>query len=495
MTETPLTNLALKSLRVARDWSSAELADALGISRPTLSKLEAGKPQLSRERLESIAGILGAGKEAVAAALAFVATVAPRFSPDAMVGPGALTEADRAFIEEAVALGAAELRTALTQAGRRARLEHERSAAVAYWSRLKAEPSASWRDALEAAPEERTGALLIHLCEESERRASHRAEEALKIAELAVWLADRISGGDGFRTRALGFALAFLGSAHRVANHLDAAESLHARANELFARGEDDMCLLDGLRVLDLDASLHRDLRNFERALDLLERALGIATEAERPRLLLKRAFTLEQSGEFSAAIADLCAARPAIDRAAEVRPRLVLRFNLATNFVHLGKPEEAREHLPEIHLLTNALGFDLDGIRVRWLEGRIAEAEGRKTEAISAYESVIEQFARLEQGADAALAGLEAAALHLERGNLRKVRSLASGVRLLLGTHGIEREELMAVRLFVEAAEREAATVALAREAARALKFGGAALSRALQEDFIAPRPRSAGA
>jgi tetratricopeptide (TPR) repeat protein len=227
--------------------------------------------------------------------------------------------------------------------------------------------------------------------------------------------------------------------------------------------------LLDPVRLLDLEASFWRDQRQSARALELHDRALAEGREALRGRLLLNRAFTLEVMGNSEAALSDLAEALPAIDQAEAQRERLVLRFNLVVNFLNLGRAEEARTLLPQVRALAVQLGRELDLLRLRWLEGRVAEAFGHSGEAVVAYESLIGEFGRLNQGADAALAGLEAAALHLEAGRHGRVKRLAADLIPLFGAYGLEGEELASVRLFLEAAEHESATAALAREAARA--------------------------
>ncbi len=64
---------------------------------------------------------------------------------------------------------------------------------------------------------------------------------------------------------------------------------------------------------------------------------------------------------------------------------------------------------------------------------------------------------------------------VYLSAGRLRETKSPARQTAAVFRAVRIEREELAAVRLFLEAAEREKATVELAREAQRALIAVGA--------------------
>ncbi len=432
------------------------------------TELESGDSHLTWERLESFAALMEAPPGAVAGALAFVAMIVPVGTSGA--GPAGPTLSERQSIEAAVAAGALELRSSLIGQIRQRHAEEERAEAAGFWRRLAGKTAAQRRFVVEQAPEFWSWALVERLSHESGTEASDSASEAVQLAELALWVAERVAGSDGWRERVQGYAWAYLSSACRVANDFERSRAALAQANELFQRGaEEDPGLLDPVRLLDREASFWRDQRQFAKALALHGRALAEGRDELRGRLLLNRAATLEVMGNAEAALSDLVEALPVVDRVEVPRLRLVVRFNLLVSFLSLGRADEARSLLPQVRALAIQLGRELDSLRLRWLEGRVAEAFQRREEAIVAYESLVGEFRRLKQGADAALAGLEAAALHLEAGRHGRVKQLAAELLPLFGAHGLEPEELASVRLFLEAAERESATVALAREAARA--------------------------
>lgn len=463
----PPLHLALKLLRIALGWGQEQLGRAASLSRSAMSEIESGDTRLTRERLDYFAALMDAPPGAVAAALAFVAVIAPS-APQ--TGPAGLTESERRSIDEAVAAGAAELRAHLIGQTRLRHAEEERAEAAGLWRRLAGKSASERRLVVENGPEVWSWALVERLSHESEAEASDSAREAIQLAELALWVAERVPGGEDWQARVQGYAWAYLSSACRVANDFERSRTALARANDLFPRGaEEDPGLLDPVRLVDREASFWRDQREFARALALHDRALAEGREALRGRLLLNRASTLEVMGNPEAALSDLVEALPAVDRAEAQRERLVLRFNLLVGFLGLGRLEDARALLPQVRALAVQLGQELDLLRLRWLEGRVAEASGRGWEAIVAYESLIGEFDRLNQGADAALAGLEAAALHLEAGLHGRVKRLAAELVPRFAAYGLEGEELASVRLFLEAAEHESATAALAREAARA--------------------------
>ncbi len=473
----PPLHLALKLLRIALGWDQAQLGRAASLSRSAMSEIESGDTRpsgggrrgirLTRERLEFFAALMAAPPGAVAAALAFVAVIAP---PGTGAGPAEPTPAERRRIEEAVAAAALELRAHLLGQTRLRRAEEERAEAAALWRRLAGKSATERRFVVENGPEVWSWALVERLSHESGSEASDSAQEAIRLAELALWVAERVPGGDGWRARVQGYAWGYLSSACRLANDFERSRSALARSNDLFPRGaEEDPGLLDPVRLLDLEASFWRDQREFARALELHDRALAEGRESLRGRFLLNRASTLEQKGDMESALLALRAALPLAERGRDPRLLFGVCFNLAGNLLALGRIDDAAEPLMQARALAERLGRELDLLRLRWLGGRAAEASGRAEEAIAIYESLVGEFGRVNQGADAALAGLEAAALHLESGRHGQVKQLATELVPLFAAYGFEGEGLAAVRLFLDAAEHESATVALAREAARA--------------------------
>jgi hypothetical protein len=105
---------------------------------------------------------------------------------------------------------------------------------------------------------------------------------------------------------------------------------------------------------------------------------------------------------------------------------------------------------------LALGLGNELDLVRVRWLEGRLAAGLARWAEAAAALEEVQGYFAAGAHALDAALATLELAAVYAEQGRPREVRGLARQAAPLLEALGVEREARAALELFRQAAEAE---------------------------------------
>jgi tetratricopeptide (TPR) repeat protein len=333
------------------------------------------------------------------------------------------------------------------------------------WEYLRALPAWARRVLVEGAREYQSWSLCEHLCAESERAAADDAARALELASLALRVAELVPGPEAWRSRLQGYAWAHLGNARRVAGDLSAADEAfkHARRFREAGAPGDPKVLSEG-RLLDLEASLRREQRRWEEAVSLHDRALAKAPAADHGSILLNKAFTLQQKGDFERAIETLLTVGPLIDGSREPRLSCVLRFNLAANLSQLGRHEEAEELLPEVRRLAMGLGNGLDLVRLRWLEGRCAAGLGRTEEALVALSQVREDFTSRGIAYDAALATLELAVLYLEQGRTGEVRRLARQMTPIFKAQGVHREALAVLKLFCEAADKDAASVAMVR-------------------------------
>lgn len=466
-TPLPPFSSALFILRTLRRWSQIELGRAASTPANILSDYEKGRRTLTRKRLDALAETLGYPPEAVDEVLSFLRGFLPADPGAARVGlsPADVRNIDRAAIT--VGQAAAEAaRLDLTRALLAARAAEARSEAEEAWARLKGFPPRDRRLLVDHVPEFQTWALCERLCAESVRAAAADARQAVELAELALRIAARIPGEESWRARVQGYAWAHVGNARRVASQLPAANEAFDRAWSLWRVGaEADPGWLEEGRLLDLEASLRRDQRRLPDALELLDRALAVAsTEVRAGRILLNRAFTLEQMGDHLLALDSLERAIPLGDWQREPRQLFGLQFNRAVNLCHLGRHCEAAELLPQVREIAIELRNGLDLIRVRWLEGRIAVGQGRKEDAKEALAHVREEFAALNLAYDSALSTLELAALYLEDGRIQEVKDLALEMAPVFRAQGVHREALAALQLFRDAAEQETATLDLAR-------------------------------
>jgi tetratricopeptide (TPR) repeat protein len=356
-------------------------------------------------------------------------------------------------------------REELTRSLRDAAIQRDRESAEAFWQRLKTYPPDDQRFLVQNGRSLRTWALSEKLCAESARAAAADAGRATELADLALAVAAQVSGPAGWRSRLQGYAWAFVANARRVACDLPEAERAFGRAWKLWtACPPNEVGPLAEWRLYDLESSLRRAQRRLPEALTLLDRALLLQGGEAEGRILLNKAFTLEQMGEYEGAITALKRAASASGGRNEPRFLFLLRFNLAVNLCHLGRHAEAEKLLPDIRSPAVQLGNGLDLLRALWLEGRIAAGLGQREKAISALERVRADFTSRGMAYDVALATLELAVLFLEEGQAEKVQNLARQMAPIFKSQGVHREALAALKLFQDAAEQKAATLDLAR-------------------------------
>ena len=386
---------------------------------------------------------------------------------------GGLTEAEWTEIEETV-LGAARLiREGLIEAVRLSRsgraesypeassLVPARLRAEELFERLKGLDQATRLAVVQVAEEFQTWSLCEKYCEASIREASRDLKRAADFAHLAQEIAALVPGEPGWRHRIQGYAAGHGANVLKAVGELNAADAALEEAKRLWQAGTDPAGILDPGRLLHFEAALRRDQRRFDEALARLDEA-GALSHPERA--LVSKGFTYEVMGEYERAIESLLQAAPLVDRMADPRQRNILRLNLANCFVNVARFAEAEDLLPEARQLALELGDDIDLIRLKWLEGRIAAGLGRPREARRLLEEARREFGARRMSYDVALALLEEAVLLLAEGRVAEVKELAEELTKVFESKGVHREALAALRLFRDAAEREAATAELAR-------------------------------
>jgi tetratricopeptide (TPR) repeat protein len=307
-----------------------------------------------------------------------------------------------------------------------------------------------------------TWALCERVCEASVREASRDLESAAAWARTAREIALRVRGPQGWQHRVQGFAGGFGANVLRVKGELKPAAADFAAAKRLWLSGADPLGLLDPGRMLDLEASLLRAQRRFEEALACLDEAVAVGRSPERA--LVKKGFTLEVMGEYELAVEALVWAEPLVERVGDPRLSYMLTFNLAVSYTHAGRYAEAAELAQRVCDLATAQGDQIEISRILWLRGRIQAGLGQRREAQALLAQAQQEFDHRSMSYDVALALLEEAVLLLEEGRVAEVRVLARELEKVFQSKGVHREALAALRLFQEAAEREEATIELAR-------------------------------
>jgi transcriptional regulator with XRE-family HTH domain len=474
----PATALALRYLRAESGWTKEKLAAAVGISDARLIlRYERGDKPLSREYLDHLVAPLGRPPEAVDALLFVHSLVAPE-SREEPASPVALSPEERTtIVRAAVTAGwttAEEVQRFLERRCRKKKVKRDRKQANALWERLKLGTWKERRDLVRIFPAFWNWALVEKICQESIRASAHRVRDALALADLALFLAEKCPGDERWRSRLLAFCWAHVANARRVANEFDTADEAFTRAWALWRAGEgSDSNLLPEWRMLDLEASLRREQHRFPEALDLLDRALSLVRGAPRAsgRVLLNKESLLERMGDIEGALKTVSEALPLVERSGDPRLLFALRFKTVNHLCYLGRFTEASKALPLVREMAIEQANELDLIRVLWLESKVSAGQGRSEEAMAALNQVRDEFSARHLPYEAALASLELALLWLQAGRLAEVRELARGMSWLFATKKIQREALAALRLFCEAASQERATLELAQAAIQELQ------------------------
>lgn len=314
-------------------------------------------------------------------------------------------------------------------------------------------------------PEFHHWGFVVEAAEESRCATSQDLEEAAGWAQAASEVAERIKSPEWWINRLKGAAGAVSTNVLRVKGQLKAARAAFGPAEALWNAGSDPLQIFDPALLLDLEASLCRDERRFEDALERLRKALPLSRN--RGRILNNMGTVLAVKGDYEAAVEILLAAEPS--RHAEPRLWYQHRFNISVLYTHLERYSEAVELVEPVREIAVVLGDRIFLSRLKWLEGRVAAGLGRTSEALRLLEEARGEFAARKMWFDVVLALLEIAALLLDQGKTAEVRLLAPFLVEAFESNDIHQEALAALQLFQEAVERDTATAGLAR---RVLRF-----------------------
>jgi len=148
----------------------------------------------------------------------------------------------------------------------------DREGAPELWAELWASSPEDRRLLLDETREFRSWPVCEQACAASLKAAPDSAAQALEMAELAVEIAERMSGKELFRQRMKGFAGLHLGTAQRVAGQLKVGGSTFDKALALWKNGAPaDPGLLDEALALGLESALRIEQRRPTEALERLD--------------------------------------------------------------------------------------------------------------------------------------------------------------------------------------------------------------------------------
>lgn len=224
-------------------------------------------------------------------------------------------------------------------------------------------------------------------------------------------------------------ASAELANAYRVQEDYREAEKALLAAYQNFEEGTQDRGLLARLCVVE--ASLRRAQRRTSEALALLSQAEDLYRQlGERHlagRTLVNQGVTWLTAKDPRKAVQCFEQGIALLDRARDPKLLTTACQSLLAGLVQCREYRRAGELLLESGLRQAFANEPLNLLRLRWLEGQIQAGLGRLAHAERAFMEVRAGFREHDLEYDAALAGLDLAAVWVRQGKLRKVQRLAS--------------------------------------------------------------------
>jgi transcriptional regulator with XRE-family HTH domain/tetratricopeptide (TPR) repeat protein len=349
--------------------------------------------------------------------------------------------------------------------------EEEREAARVLWDRLRHRPADYRITLVEEDEEYRTWALCEQVAAASIEAAGADPQEAVRLAQLAVWIAELCPGPKAWRWRLEGYAGFHLANAHRASGTMPEAREARAWAKKLWEAGATaDPGLLNEALVLQIEANLLLYDRQFAEALKFVEKALQLGRSSIAASLLYTKARILEDMDDIQGSTSALEEAAALVDALRETRLALAIRLQLLLNLCLEDRAVEAQHRLGEVRAIAERLNRELDLTRVLWVEGLAAAGVGQSAEAEAKLNQVRVVMAEREIAFDYALATLDLAVVLLAENRTTEVRAFATDLLWIFRSQQMNENALAAVRLFAAAARQESVTVGLARRIRRFL-------------------------
>jgi len=276
------------------------------------------------------------------------------------------------------------------------------------------------------------------------------AYDAARVAEHTP--PEQYEPSPGFVMDLRARAFAELGNARRINDQFSEAERDFSRARAFLVEGTGDFLL--EARVLDLEASLLSDQGRFEDAISLLSKVHDLYQEAGDTHLagraLISKGFNIRRAGRPREAIGVLELGLRLVEADRDPELSVIGQEGLLDALVDDGRFGRASRMLLASGLREAFAAEPLNLLKLRWVEGKVHAGLGRFKRAETIYCSVREEFLRLERNYDAAVLGLDLAALWLRQGRAAEVRTLAEEMYEtfeLLEVHQAAQQALYFVR------------------------------------------------
>jgi tetratricopeptide (TPR) repeat protein len=290
----------------------------------------------------------------------------------------------------------------------------------------------------------------------------------LSLAESAAGVAKHIKAEKypwpGFIADLRARTFAELGNAYRVNDRFTEADKAFEQSIVFLEEGTGDSLLQ--ARVLDLFASLRSAQRRLDDAIALLDKVYDLCLEAGDSHLagraLISKGSNTLYQGDPSEAVRLLEKGIQMLDSRKDQPLEILTRMNIIDALANAGRHHEASRQLLQSGLREKLADAPLVLVKLRWVEGKIHAGLGRPEKAERAFSEVRRDFLDLGQVYNAALVGLELAAVWLRQGRDARVRELAEEMYQTFVELGVQPEAARALYFVREACLVQAVTVAM---------------------------------
>jgi tetratricopeptide (TPR) repeat protein len=264
-----------------------------------------------------------------------------------------------------------------------------------------------------------------------------------------------------------------LGNAYRVNLQFQEAEKAFERAREFLELGTGDPRL--HAQILDLEASLRSSQRRLDDAITLLDQVHSLYLEAGDAylagRALISRGINTHYQGRPREAVDLFERGLQLLEPGRDPHLAAIAQEAYLHALTDCGEYRQASRLLLQSGLREAFAAEPLNLLKLRWVEGKIHAGSGRLAQAERAFSGVRSEFLRRAQIYDAALVGLELAAVWLRQGRSAEVGELAEELHATFDDLGVQTEAARALYFVREACRRRAVTVPMIERARQFLE------------------------
>lgn len=353
-------------------------------------------------------------------------------------------------------------------------LARERLRGIGLWHVLEKYDQKRRLAMIRQDPRMHTWGLYDRLLEQCRILGFRTPSSAVQVAELALTVVEILDPARYGTARIADFragAMAALGNARRLSSDFEGARNALRLAREELRQGTGDP--LEEAHVFSLQASWHKDLGEFEEAVEILDRTLVIYRELNDTHL--EGRALIQQSDIFgyfqpdkAIELAQKGLAR--IDPLREPRLEWCGRHNLAYFLNDAGRSEEALAMLEVSRPLYEQFQDPWTRMHLHWLEGRIARSLGDLAEAEEILKRLWYDLQEPSHAHELTLVSLDLAEVYVTRGKHEEAAELVEEFLPLLRDWGMHAEGLALWLLMQRAVQERRAEAVLFRQMAEYL-------------------------